>query len=169
MNTFVPDKTDLALIDALQDDIPLVEKPWEAIGKRLAIPEEEVMRRLQVLEEVRIIRGIVPVLDSGRMVLNAATLVALRVPEDRVQEIAEIIGGYPEVSHNYLRDHPFNIWFTIAAKDEVGVNSVLSSICERTGLDREDILNLPTVRRFKIHVRFTLPENHPKGAGYGRA
>jgi len=169
MSSFMPDKTDLALIDALQDDIPLVSKPWEALGRDLGISEKEVMDRLNVLEESRIIRGIAPVLDSQRMGLNAATLVALRVPENRVEEVAEIVGEYPEVSHNYLRDHPFNIWFTIAAKDERRVSDVLSRIRDRTGLDGEDILNLPTVKRFKIHVRFALPADLSRRKGFGRA
>jgi DNA-binding Lrp family transcriptional regulator len=127
-----PDQTDLAILTVLQDDLPLVSRPWNTIAGRLGMSETEMLGRMQRLAEAGIIRGISPVLESRQLGLHAATLVALRVPEGRVDEVAAIISGYPEVSHNFRRDHPYSLWFTIAAQDGEWIRNVLQEIMERT-------------------------------------
>jgi len=151
---FVPDQTDLAILNALQDDLPLVSRPWNAIADRVGISEAEILSRMKQLEEAGIIRGISPVLESRHLGLHAATLVALHVPEDRIQEIAAIISSCPEVSHNFQRDHYYSLWFTIAAKNGDGIRKVLDEILKRTGIPDSDVLDLPTVNKIKIDVRF---------------
>src|SRR5271157_6384214 len=84
------DQTDLGLLNALQDDIPLVPQPWEEIASRLKIPESELIRRLEQLHDAGIIRGISPILESRSMGLHAGTLVGMHVPEERLDEIAAI-------------------------------------------------------------------------------
>ena len=162
---FRPDQTDLAILNALQDDLPLVSRPWEAIAYRVGITETEILRRMKMLADAGIIRGISPVLGSRHLGLHAATLVALRVPEERIEEIAAIISSYPEVSHNFQRDHDYSLWFTIATKDEAGVHAVLDEILQRSGITASDILDLPTIRRIKIDVRFSFPpvQEHSHG------
>ncbi|MDD1680133.1 MAG: AsnC family transcriptional regulator [Methanoregula sp.] len=154
---FRPDTTDLAILNALQDDLPLVSRPWGAIAGRLGIPEPELLGRMKKLAEAGIIRGISPVLESRPLGLHAATLIALRVPKERLDEVAAIISSYAEVSHNFERDHDYSLWFTIAAKDEAGIRAVLDEILERSGIPAPDMLDLPTVRRIKIDVRFSFP------------
>ena len=153
--TFEPDQTDLAILNVLQDDLPLVSRPWNMIAGRLGITETDILGRMQRLEEAGIIRGISPVLESRHLGLNAATLVALHVPEERVNEIAAIISSYPEVSHNFRRDHYYSLWFTIAAQNGEEIQKVLHEILERTGISASDVLDLPTVKRIKIDVRFS--------------
>jgi siroheme decarboxylase len=150
-----PDLTDLAIINALQDDLPLVSRPWNMIAERLGITETEILDRIQRLEETGIIRGISPVLESRPLGLHAATLVALHVPEERVDEIAAIISSYPEVSHNFKRDHYYSLWFTIAAERREVVQRVLHEILDRSGISASDALDLPTVKKIKIDVRFS--------------
>ena len=152
---FVPDKTDLAILNGLQDDLPLISRPWNAIAGQLGITETEILGRMQRLEEAGIIRGISPVLESRHLGLHAATLVALHVPYERTEEIAAIISSYPEVSHNFQRDHYFNIWFTVAARNRESIRKVLKEILERTGIPALDALDLPTVKKIKIDVRFS--------------
>jgi DNA-binding Lrp family transcriptional regulator len=152
---FLPDQTDLAILNALQDDLPLVSRPWKTIADHLNITETEIICRMKNLEESGIIRGISPVLESRHLGLHAATLVALSVPEERVDEIAAIISSYPEVSHNFQRDHYYSIWFTVAARDGRGVQKVLDEILDRTGISASNALNLPTVKKIKIDVRFS--------------
>jgi len=154
-SSFGPEKTDLAILNALQDDLPLVSRPWEAIAGRLGMSDTEILIRMKNLEEAGIIRGISPVLESRHLGLHAATLVALHVPEERVEEIAAIISSYTEVSHNFQRDHYYSLWFTIAAKDGDGIRRVLEDILERTAIPDPDFLDLPTVTRIKIDVRFS--------------
>ncbi|MFZ2074382.1 MAG: radical SAM protein [Methanoregula sp.] len=161
------DEKDLALLDALQDDIPLVSRPYDEIAARLDIPADEVMERLRGLQERGIVRGLSPVLESRQVGLTATTLVALRVPEEKIRAVTRLINAYPEVSHNYRRDHAFPLWFTVAGKDEGRIREIVEEIRQRAGLSDEDILELPTVRRFKIDVRFSFPGIPAPEAGNG--
>ena len=156
-----PDATDLAILDALQDDLPLVPRPWEAVAERLGITEAVLLARMKRLEEAGIIRGISPVLESRHLGLHAATLVALHVPDGRTEEVADVISSCPEVSHNFMREHYYSLWFTIAAKDRAGVREVLDEILERTGIPASDMLDLPTVKKIKIAVRFPILRGRP--------
>lgn len=161
---FEPDQTDLAILNVLQDNLPLVSRPWNTIAERLGITETEILGRMLRLEKAGIIRGIFPVLESRHLGLHAATLVALRVPEERVNEVASIISSYPEVSHNFRRDHSYSLWFTIAAQNEEEIQRVLNEILDRAGIPASDALNLPTVKKIKIDVRFSfLPAQFGEG------
>lgn len=151
----LPDKTDLAILTALQEDFPLVSRPWEAIAERLGIPETEIISRMKMLKDAGIIRDISPVLESRSLGLHAATLVALHVPEERMDEIAAIISSYAEVSHNFQRDHYYSLWFTIAAQNGEEIHNVLDEILQQTGIPESDVLNLPTIKKIKIDVRFS--------------
>ena len=151
----LPDQIDLAILNALQDDLPLVSRPWEAIAEQLNITEYEILCRMKNLEKSGVIRGISPVLESRHLGLYAATLVALHVPEERVDEIADIISSYAEVSHNFKRHHYYSLWFTIAAQNGDGITRVLDEILQRTGIPASDVLDLPTVKKIKIDVRFS--------------
>jgi len=157
----LPDQTDLAILNALQDDLPLVSRPWKAIADHLNITETGMLDRMKDLEEAGIIRGISPVLESRSLGLHAATLVALHVPEERLDEIAAVISSYAEVSHNFQRDHYYSLWFTIAAQNEEGIQRVLHEILQQTAIPASDILDLPTTKKIKINVRFSfLPAQH---------
>ncbi len=161
------DVMDLALLDALQDDIPLVSRPFDVIAARLGIPEDDVLQRIAGLQERGIVRGLSPVLESRQVGLSATTLIALRVPDEQIQAAARLINAYPEVSHNYRRDHVYSLWFTVAGKDESRIQEILGQIKKHAGLTDQDILELPTVRRFKIDVRFLFPGIPVKEVGNG--
>jgi DNA-binding Lrp family transcriptional regulator len=152
---FLPDQTDLAILNALQDDLPLVSRPWKAIADRIGITETGILGRMKRMEEAGIIRGISPVLESRHLGLHAATLVGLRVLDERIEEIAAIISSYAEVSHNFQRVHYYSLWFTIAAQNGEEVQRVLNEILDRTGISASDALDLPTVKKIKIDVRFS--------------
>lgn len=162
----VPDKTDLAILNALQDDLPLVSRPWKAIADRLGITETGIIDRIKQLEDSGIIRGISPVLESRPLGLHAATLIALHVPEARVNEVAAVINSYPEVSHNFKRDHYYSLWFTITAKNEDGIRKVMDEILQRTGIPSSAALDLPTVKQIKIDVRFSFSPAKEPDLGY---
>lgn len=150
------DTLDLRILDALQQDIPLVARPWEAIAARLGIPEPLLLERLGTLSRAGVIRGISPIIESRALGLTAATLVALPVPAERIRNVADIISRYPEVSHNFRRDHRYSLWFTLSAENRQALDKLLSEILARTGFSRDEILNLPTVKKIKIDVRFPL-------------
>jgi DNA-binding Lrp family transcriptional regulator len=158
MTTGTPaDELDLRILDALQRDIPLVSRPWEAVAALLDIPEAEFLERLERMSREGIVRGISPIIESRPLGITAATLVALPVTEEHIREVADIISQYMEVSHNFQRDHHYSLWFTLSSKDEKTLHEVLQEILERTGFSRDDILDLPTVNKIKIDVRFPLP------------
>jgi len=166
-NLVLPEITDLHILDALQDDVPLVSRPFAAIARRLGIPEQVLLERLKRLQDEGIVRGISPILESRHMGLFAATLIALHVPEDRVHEIAAIISSYPEVSHNFRRDHYYALWFTLSGKNEETIQSVLAEILQRTGIPDTDALNLPTVKKLKVDVHFSFLNAEERGGTLG--
>lgn len=165
----LPDRTDLQILDALQDDIPLVPRPYAAIARRLGISEELVLERLHRLREAGIVRSIAPTLEPRVAGLAASTLVALRVPDEQIHEVAAIISSYPQVSHNFRRDHPYTLWFTLAGANDAEIQGVRSEILSRTGIHDTDVLDLPTVRKLKIDVRFSFARDDDQGGRDGPA
>jgi DNA-binding Lrp family transcriptional regulator len=165
----LPDATDLRILDALQDDVPLVLRPFAAIAERLGIPEQVLLDRLKRLQGEGIVRGISPILESRHMGLSAATLIALHVPDKSVHEIAAIISSCPEVSHNFRRDHYYALWFTLSGKNEEDIRRVLTEILRRTGIPDRDVLNLPTVRKLKVDVRFSFLNDEDREDAFGSA
>jgi len=156
MNREVVDSTDLLLLDLLQEDIPLVSSPWEVIGQRAGLSVAQVLDRLSRLSESGVLRGISPTLEFARQKGMVSTLIALRVPEDRIDEVARVVNRYSEISHNYRREHEYNLWFTIAARSQSRIDEIIGDILSQTGLGGDDLLNLPTERRYKIDVTFPL-------------
>jgi DNA-binding Lrp family transcriptional regulator len=150
------DPIDRRLLEKTQDEFPLTDRPWQSIGKDLGLTEREVMERLNRLSRQGVIRKIGPALDARRIGLRASTLIAMKVPEDRIRNVANMISKHREVSHCYERDHEYNLWFTIAARDEPELKKALEEIRREADVPKSDVLNLPSVRTFKIDVRFQL-------------
>lgn len=150
------DETDRCILQVLQDDFPVTPKPWLEISRRLHISEAEVLRRLKRLISAGVVLKVAPFLDSSAVGLKAATLVAFRVPKNRVDQVASVINRYENVSHNYERDHEFNVWFTLTAPTQEDLALTLEEIKQKAGVQAGDVLDLPTVQRFKINVRFQL-------------
>ncbi len=150
------DETDKKLLQILQNDFPIVAQPWVEIGCCLCISEQEIITRIYRLKENHVMSRIGPIFDSAKIGLNASTLVALRVDPTRVDEVAQIINQYDNVSHNYQRDNEYNIWFTLTAKNDQELNQTLEQIRQKINVPKQDLLNLPTCQRFKISVLFQL-------------
>jgi siroheme decarboxylase len=150
------DQIDLILLNALQEDIPLVPRPWDNIGEEIGITGEEVLARLNRMANIGILRGIAPTLESAKRKAGVSTLIATQVPEEKITDIAALVNGYPEVSHNFRRKNEYNLWFTLAAESEARIDEIISDILNRTGIQLDATLNLKTVRRYKIDVKFPL-------------
>jgi DNA-binding Lrp family transcriptional regulator len=146
------DETDKKILNTIQHDFPLDTHPFLKLGEGLGISEEEVLIRLRRLQEEGAVRKIGPVINRNR-VGGTSTLVAVKVPEKMIDEVADYIDEYAEVSHNYLRPDIYNVWFTLSASDEGRIQEILRELNQKTGLE---FVNLPTVRLFKIGVRFNI-------------
>ena len=148
------DETDRRLMQLLQDEFPLDERPWEILAARLGISAEEVLSRTKRLLNEGIVRKIFPVLNAYRLGTCDSTLIAMRVPPERMEEVASIVNEYKTVTHNYKREHDFNLWFTITACGKGELQKIIEGIKRRTRIPDKDILDLRTTRVFKIDVRF---------------
>ena len=147
------DDTDLKILAAVQEEFPLVSRPFRALGEKLGLGEDEVISRLEKLERDGLVRRLGPILDIRKLGLSGV-LVAVKVSEEEAQGVADVVDLYEEVSHNYLRPNAsgYNMWFTISAKED-RIQEILTEIRSRTG---RKILVLPTDRIFKIGVKFDI-------------
>lgn len=147
------DKLDRRILKELQDSFPLSTKPYDILARRLKITSDDLWKRTRKMVKSGLIRRIGASLNSGKLGFSS-TLSAVSIPADRVEQAAEIIGAFPEVTHSYLRKDIFNIWFTIIATDNEKINSILENIRSRFSLRDSQILNLPAKRLFKLDTRF---------------
>lgn len=147
------DTTDKMILNRIQSDFPITKNPFGAIAKELNLSEADVLRRLTSLKEKGIIRRI-----GGNFVPEklgfVSTLCAASVPADKVEMFAETVNSFPGVTHNYLRENDFNVWFTFIAPSMDAIEKNLADISKKTGV--KEILNLPATRVFKIKAQFNL-------------
>ncbi|MCL5780087.1 transcriptional regulator [Desulforamulus profundi] len=145
------DHLDRRLLNLVQSDFPICPQPYQVLAEQLGITEQEVLQRLERLMQQDVIRRLGGVFDSRKLGYKG-TLCAVKVPQDRIDEVAAVINSYLGITHNYLRDHEYNMWFTILAQSPAKVEQILKEIKEKTGI--EDIINLPSQRFFKVLVNF---------------
>jgi DNA-binding Lrp family transcriptional regulator len=145
------DRLDREIINEIQSDFPITSRPFLDLANRLGSTEQDILSRIRILKERGIIRRIGGNFQSGKLNFTS-TLCAAKVPEEKLDAFVETVNRYSGVTHNYLRDHEYNVWFTFIAPDMKSIALALKEICEATGV--ADILNLPAVRMFKIKVDF---------------
>jgi DNA-binding Lrp family transcriptional regulator len=145
------DAIDRKIINAIQSDFPISPKPYQELGERLRLPEDEILERIKALKAAGIIRRIGGNFHS-RKLHYTSTLCAARVPEDKIESFVAVVNRYPGVTHNYLRRNDYNVWFTFIAPSMSSIEKALKEISVKTGV--EEIYSLPAVRMFKIKVDF---------------
>ena len=145
------DKTDKRILNEIQSDFPIISHPYRDLGKRLDLSDVEVIERVKRLKKEGIIRRIGGNFHSSQLNFKS-TLCAAKVPEEKIDHFVEAVNRHPGVTHNYLRNHTYNIWFTFIAQDMDYIDKALKEISKETGV--EEILNLPAVKTFKIKVDF---------------
>jgi len=145
------DDLDKRLLNLMQGSFPIAKKPYEHVATQAGISEDETMKRVQRLLDERIIRQVTPIFDT-RALGYSSMLVAAKVDPENPWRAANVINEHPGVSHNYLRNHEFNIWFTIATEPDspLGLEQTLTKLGELAGA--ESIRQLPTLKLFKIRM-----------------
>lgn len=141
------------LLTEMQKGFSPVATPFKEIAVRLGKQEEEVIADLQRMKESGVIRRLGAIIDS-RKIGYTGTLCAMRVPADRIIEAADVINSFPEVTHNYVREYDYNVWFTIIAPSTDRIQEIIAAIKDQTGIAA--VLELSARRVFKIRVSFDL-------------
>ncbi|MDL2338183.1 MAG: Lrp/AsnC family transcriptional regulator [Pseudomonadota bacterium] len=140
---------DARLVDRLHSDLPLIDRPFAAVGAELGMDEDEVLERLHRLLAQGVLTRFGPLVQieraGGRFVLAA-----LEVPEVRFDEVAALVNALPEVAHNYRRDHAFNMWFVVATERADQASVVLARVADLTGLA---VHAFPKEREYFVELR----------------
>jgi DNA-binding Lrp family transcriptional regulator len=142
---------DKRLLNLMQGSFPIEPRPYLRVAELAEISEEEVLARVQYLLDERIIRQVTPIFDT-RALGYSSMLVAAKVDPENPQRAAQVINAHPGVSHNYLRNHEFNLWFTIATEPDspLGLDGTLQALAAEAGA--ESVRQLPTLKLFKIRM-----------------
>ncbi len=146
-------KIDKLILNRLQEDIPFIERPWEAVAKDMDVTEEFLLKRVAFLKKKGIIRRISAVF-SPRKIGLVSTLAAVKTSLDYTGKVVEQINSYPEVTHNYKRSAEYNIWFTITAKDTKRIARIINQVKKNKAVKK--ISQFPVVKLFKIDVNFRI-------------
>ncbi|MGA9858415.1 MAG: Lrp/AsnC family transcriptional regulator [Solirubrobacteraceae bacterium] len=143
--------SDKRLLNLMQGQFPIAPRPYQHVAAQAQISEQEVMDRVSTLLHERIIRQVTPIFDT-RALGYSSMLVAAKVDPENPWRAANVINAHPGVSHNYLRNHEFNIWFTIATEPDsaLGVEGTLEVLADLAGA--ESVRQLPTLKLFKIRM-----------------
>ena len=144
------DAADKAILDIIQDDFPIVPRPYAEIGERLGISEEEALQRVRDLKQGKIIRRMGANFQSKKLGW-VSTLCGAKVPDSVLDRFVGLVNAEPGVTHNYEREHAYNVWFTVIGPSREYIQERLDAITAQTGVE---ILNLPATRLFKIKVNF---------------
>lgn len=150
------DQTDRDLLNLLQEGLTLTAEPYRDLADQLGgITQEELFRRVTRLREEGWIRRLSGFFQSSRLGYQSL-LCAMRVPERHIEEMAGLILGIPAITHNYLRDHPLNMWFTVCCQSTDEVDRIIALLESSGWTDR--IFRFERTKQFKIHARFDLRE-----------
>jgi DNA-binding Lrp family transcriptional regulator len=139
------------LLNDFQRDFPLSPRPYQDIANALGVSEDDVLSALTELSDNNFISRIGPIIPPNH--IGVSTLVAMAVPEQQLQAVADKISAYPEINHNYEREHTFNLWFVAIASNAAHLQAVIDAIEQETGYKT---MSLPLVDDFFIDLGFKL-------------
>jgi DNA-binding Lrp family transcriptional regulator len=145
------DDLDRTILNLVQDGLPLEKEPFAKVAGCVGLSEDEVLERIDRMKDEGVIRRIGAVFDPA-MLGRVSTLCAARVPQGKLAAFVKSVNAHPGVTHNYRRNHPYNVWFTLTEPTEKALVDAIAQLAEDTGIS--DIKNLKAKRTFKIDARF---------------
>ena len=143
------DETDRAILNRMQDDLPLTTHPYVAIAEELGISEGDLLARMSRMKDERVITRFGPFFDAAAMG-GAFCLCAMAVSEDEFEAVLTKVNAHPEVAHNYERTHWLNMWFVLATETPEGIEAAAGAIERETGIQ---VLRFPKLQEFFIGFR----------------
>src|SRR6476620_8803563 len=149
------DNIDKQILNDIQWTFPLVERPFLELAKEYHISEEQVIERIKKLKDIGIIRQISAIFDTRKLGYKSA-LVAFAVKENKIEDVANEINRHPGVSHNYERNHEYNLWFTLAVPPGSDLKTEIDKFSKLSGIQKTRLL--PTIKLFKIGVKLEMVE-----------
>ena len=152
------DSLDKQLLNEIQWQFPLVDRPFLEISKRYDVSEDEVLKRVSTLKRIGLIRQINAIFDTRRLGYKS-TLVAFSVSEDMLEQVANEVNNHPGVSHNYERNHEYNMWFTLAVPPFGDLKRDLERMASLKGVVKYRVL--PTLNLYKIGVKLDVINQDP--------
>lgn len=144
------DDKDRALLNEIQSNFPVASRPYEVLAGKLDLTEQEVLERIYRLRTEGIIRRIGASINS-RKIGFVSTLLAAKAPEDKFDKFVDLVNRCDGVTHNYLRRHEYNVWFTLISPSELDKRRVIDELVDMSGVE---VLELPAKKIFKIRVDF---------------
>lgn len=144
------DAVDRDIINNLQGGFPVCERPYAEAAARLGLSEDELIARLETLLAQGTLTRFGPMYHAERLG-GALTLAAMKIPPAEFDRVAEIVNSFPEVAHNYARDHVLNMWFVLATETPAEIQRVIASIEHQTG---HVVHNMPKIEEFFVGLRF---------------
>ncbi|MDX1441658.1 MAG: Lrp/AsnC family transcriptional regulator [Nitrosopumilaceae archaeon] len=151
------DDLDKELLNEIQWSFPLVERPFDVLAKKFDVSSEIIKEKLRLLKKSGVIRQLSAIFDTRKLGYKSS-LVAMTVEQDRLVDVANIINKHPGVSHNYERNHEFNLWFTIATPPGTNVKTEVDKFSKLPGVKATRML--PTIQMFKIGVKLDMSEKN---------
>ena len=143
------DAVERSIIDALQGDFPVCERPYAEAAARLGLSEGELLDRLQRLLDAHVLTRFGPMYQVERLG-GAFVLAALAVPEGRYDEVAALVNALPQVAHNYRREHVLNMWFVLATETQAGIGEAIARIEQDSGLP---VFAFPKEREYFVEMK----------------
>lgn len=143
------DAIDRQIINQLQEGFPIGPSPYAQVAATLNLSEAELLRRLQSLLDRRILSRFGPLYDAEKLG-GGLSLCAVQVPEADLERVIELINAWPQVAHNYQRDHAFNVWFVLATETPADIERMVAAISAQTGYP---VLNLPKLTEYYLRLR----------------
>lgn len=143
------DDLDRRIVNTLQDGIPVCERPFASVARSLGLGEEQLLARVQALIDNGTLSRFGPMFDAARLG-GSFSLCAMQVPEARFDQVTAQVNAFPEVAHNYRREHDWNMWFVLATESRTGIEESVAAIEQATGLP---VMTLPKLEEFYVGLR----------------
>ncbi len=147
------DELDRDILNRIQTEVPLAERPFQVLGREFGLSETEVLSRIRRMWDLGIVRRLGPIINYPAWGMSGV-LVAAQIDPNRLEDVQRSIAALPEITHAYLRDFEWNFWFTVIAENEDKRDAIIDKVSREAGLARVE--KLPQKKSFKLGVKFEI-------------